>query len=107
MGDSAVAVHPKDERYIDLIGKTVWRPFPSEIPIIGDEYVDEFGTGCLKVTPAHDKNDFEIGQRHNLEVIEVIDSKGKLNDRAGEDFNGMDRFEARKAAVQKLRKWAN
>ena len=109
MGDSAVAVHPEDERYKHLIGKTVWRPFPrAEIPIIGDEYVDrEFGTGCLKVTPAHDKNDFEIGQRHNLEVIEVIDSEGKLNDLAGEEFNGMDRFEARKVAAQKLGEWAN
>ena len=104
MGDTAVAVHPADERYKHLIGKTVWRPFPkAEIPIIGDEYVDrEFGTGCLKVTPAHDKNDFEIGRRHGLEVIEVIDCDGKLNRLAGEGFDGMDRFEARKAAAQKL-----
>lgn len=104
MGDSAVAVHPEDERYKHLIGKTVWRPFPrAEIPIIGDSYVDrEFGTGCLKVTPAHDKNDFEIGQRHNLEVIEVIDPDGNLNALAGEEFAGMDRFEARKLAAQKL-----
>ncbi|MEN8725131.1 MAG: valine--tRNA ligase [Lentimonas sp.] len=104
MGDSAVAVHPEDERYKHLIGKTVWRPFPkAEIPIIGDEYVDiEFGTGCLKVTPAHDKNDFEIGQRHNLEVIEVIDAEGKLNAQAGEEFDGIDRFKARKVAAQKL-----
>ncbi|WP_269526945.1 valine--tRNA ligase [Coraliomargarita parva] len=104
MGDTAVAVHPEDERYKHLIGKTVWRPFPkAPIPIIGDEYVDrEFGTGCLKVTPAHDKNDFEIGQRHGLEVIEVIDHDGKLNALAGEDFDGMERFEARKVAAQKL-----
>lgn len=104
MGDSAVAVHPEDPRYKHLIGKTVWRPFPkAKIPIIGDEYVDrEFGTGCLKVTPAHDKNDFEIGQRHNLEIIEVIDAEGKLNALAGEDFEGMDRFEARKVAARKL-----
>ncbi|HKK19407.1 MAG TPA: valine--tRNA ligase [Opitutales bacterium] len=104
MGDSAVAVHPEDERYKHLIGKTVWRPFPkAEIPIIGDDYVDrEFGTGCLKVTPAHDKNDFEIGQRHDLEIIEVIDHDGKLNHLAGEEFDGMDRFEARKLAAQKL-----
>ena len=104
MGDSAVAVHPEDERYKHLIGKTVWRPFPkAEIPIIGDDYVDrEFGTGCLKVTPAHDKNDFEIGQRHNLETIEVIDAEGKLNALAGEAFIGMDRFKARKVAAQKL-----
>ena len=104
MGDTAVAVHPEDERYRHLIGKTVWRPFPrAEIPIIGDAYVDrEFGTGCLKVTPAHDKNDFEIGQRHGLEIIEVIDHDGKLNHLAGEDFDGMDRFEARQAAAHKL-----
>ncbi len=104
MGDSAVAVHPEDERYKHLIGKKVWRPFPkAEIPIIGDEYVDrEFGTGCLKVTPAHDKNDFEIGQRHGLEIIEVIDHDGKLNHLAGEEFDGMDRFKARKVAAQKL-----
>ncbi len=104
MGDTAVAVHPEDERYKHLIGKTIWRPFPrAEIPIIGDEYVDrEFGTGCLKVTPAHDKNDFEIGQRHGLEVIEVIDHEGKLNHLAGEAFDGMDRFKARKVAAQKL-----
>ena len=75
----------------------------AEIPIIGDEYVDrEFGTGCLKVTPAHDKNDFEIGQRHGLENIEVIDCDGKLNHLAEDDFNGMDRFLARKVAAQKL-----
>jgi valyl-tRNA synthetase len=104
MGDSAVAVHPEDQRYMHLIGKSVRRPFPeAEIPIIGDTYVDrEFGTGCLKVTPAHDKNDFEIGLRHRLEIIEVIDSKGKLNSLAGEEFDGMDRFKARKVAAQKL-----
>ena len=104
MGDTAVAVHPEDERFKHLIGKTVWRPFPkAEIPIIGDEYVDrEFGTGCLKVTPAHDKNDFEIGQRHGLEVIEVIDQNGHLNLHAGEEFVGMERFKARKVAAQKL-----
>ncbi|MEC8650196.1 MAG: valine--tRNA ligase [Verrucomicrobiota bacterium] len=104
MGDTAVAVHPDDERYKHLIGQKIWRPFPkAEIPIIGDEYVDrEFGTGCLKVTPAHDKNDFEIGQRHGLENIEVIDCDGKLNHLSGDEFNGMDRFQARKVAAQKL-----
>ena len=104
MGDTAVAVHPDDERYMHLIGQKIWRPFPrAEIPIIGDEYVDrDFGTGCLKVTPAHDKNDFEIGQRHGLENIEVIDCDGKLNHLAGDEFNGMDRFQARKVAAQKL-----
>ncbi len=104
MGDTAVAVHPEDDRYKHLIGKTIWRPFPkAEIPIIGDTYVDrEFGTGCLKVTPAHDKNDFEIGQRHGLEIIEVIDWEGRLNALAGEEFDGMDRFQARKATAAKL-----
>jgi valyl-tRNA synthetase len=104
MGDTAVAVHPKDERYRHLIGKTIWRPFPrAAIPIIGDAYVDqEFGTGCLKVTPAHDKNDFEIGQRHNLELIEVIDHDGCMNALAGEDFAGMERFAARKKAAETL-----
>lgn len=105
MGDTAVAVHPEDDRYKHLVGKTIWRPFPkAEIPIIGDTYVDrEFGTGCLKVTPAHDKNDFEIGQRHGLDVIEVIDPGGRLNALAGKEFDGMDRFKARKAAVAKLK----
>lgn len=104
MGDSAVAVHPEDERYKHLIGQFVWRPYPkAKIPIIGDSYVDrEFGTGCLKVTPAHDKNDFEIGQRHGLEVIEVIDAKGTLNDLASPDFAGLDRFEARKQVAEAL-----
>ncbi len=106
MGDTAIAVHPKDARFKHLIGKEVWRPYPkAKIKIIGDEYVDrEFGTGCLKVTPAHDKNDFEIGQRHNLEVIEVIDEKGILNDLSGELFKGLDRFEARKKVVDQLDK---
>ena len=106
MGDSAVAVHPKDERYRHLIGKYVWRPFPKEkIPIIGDDYVDrEFGTGCLKVTPAHDKNDFEIGQRHNLKTIEVINAEGNLNELAGKDLCGVERFVARKLVSEKLEK---
>ena len=97
MGDSAVAVHPEDERYAHLIGTKIWRPYPKKaIPIIGDAYVDrEFGTGCLKVTPAHDKNDYEIGQRHGLEIIEVIDAAGILMAEAGELFAGLDRFEAR------------
>ncbi len=104
MGDTAVAVHPEDARYRHLIGKTVWRPFPrAALPIIGDAYVDrEFGTGCLKVTPAHDRNDFEIGQRHGLETIEVIDADGRLTAQAGAEFAGMDRFEARKAAAARL-----
>jgi valyl-tRNA synthetase len=109
-GDTAVAVNPKDPRYADLIGKHVLRPLPAElpreqklIPIIGDEHVDfEFGTGVLKVTPAHDKADFEIGVRHKLAQIEVIDAKGYMNDAAGADLRGLDRFKARKVAVEKL-----
>jgi valyl-tRNA synthetase len=105
MGDSAVAVNPNDERYRHFIGKHCWRPFPRvQIPIIGDEAIDpEFGTGVLKVTPAHDKTDFEIGQRHSLEIIDVLNPNGTLNALAGEEFVGMDRFDARKRAVEKLR----
>ncbi len=104
MGDTAVAVHPEDDRYKHLIGKKVWRPYPKAmIPIIGDAYVDqEFGTGCLKVTPAHDKNDFDIGQRHGLELIQVIDADGRLNQAAGSDFVGLDRFKARKLVADRL-----
>jgi valyl-tRNA synthetase len=109
-GDTAVAVNPKDPRYAHFIGKHVLRPLPVElpreqklIPIIGDEHVDfEFGTGVLKVTPAHDKADFEIGARHKLAQIEVIDAKGHMNDAAGADLRGLDRFKARKVAVEKL-----
>jgi valyl-tRNA synthetase len=105
MGDTAVAVNPTDDRYRHFIGKHCWRPFPRvQIPIIGDEAIDpEFGTGVLKVTPAHDKTDFEIGQRHNLEIVDVLNPDGTLNALAGEEFVGMDRFEARKRAVEKLR----
>ncbi len=105
MGDSAVAVNPNDDRYKDLIGKHVWRPFPkAKIPIIGDTYVDmKFGTGVLKVTPAHDPADFEIGQRHNLEIIDVMNPDGTMNELSGEDFVGLDRFKARDKAVEKLR----
>jgi valyl-tRNA synthetase len=109
-GDTAVAVNPKDPRYAKYIGQHVVRPLPAElpreqklIPIIGDEHVDfEFGTGVLKVTPAHDKADFEIGERHKLAPIEVIDAKGHMNDAAGADLRGLDRFKARKVAVEKL-----
>ncbi|HEY1662424.1 MAG TPA: valine--tRNA ligase [Verrucomicrobiae bacterium] len=109
-GDTAVAVNPKDPRYAQFIGKHVVRPLPAElpreqklIPIIGDEYVDfEFGTGVLKVTPAHDKADFEIGHRHKLAPIEVIDAAGQMNDAAGADLRGLDRFKARKVAAEKL-----
>ena len=105
MGDTAVAVNPKDPRYAHLVGKKIWRPFPkAEITIIGDEYVDmQFGTGVLKVTPAHDPADFELGQKHNLPVIEVMNPDGTMNALAGEDFCGLDRFVAREKAVEKLR----
>ena len=110
-GDTAVAVNPKDPRYAHLIGKHIVRPLPAElpreqklIPIIGDEHVDfEFGTGVLKVTPAHDKADFDIGTRHQLPLIEVINADGTMNDLAGADLRGLDRFKARKIAVEKLR----
>ncbi len=109
-GDTAVAVNPKDPRYAHLIGKHALRPLPAElpreqklIPIIGDEHVEfEFGTGVLKVTPAHDKADFEIGQRHKLDIIEVIEADGRMNKAAGSDLAGLDRFKARKTAVEKL-----
>jgi valyl-tRNA synthetase len=105
MGDTAVAVNPNDERYRHFIGKHCWRPFPRvQIPIIGDEAIDpEFGTGVLKVTPAHDKTDFEIGQRHNLQIVDVLNPNGTLNALASEEFVGLDRFDARKRAVEKLR----
>src|SRR5450759_200779 len=109
-GDTAVAVNPKDPRYAKYIGKHVVRPLPVEyarqhklIPIIGDEHVDfEFGTGVLKVTPAHDKADFEIGMRHNLLPLEVIRADGMMSDVAGADLRGLDRFKARKVAAENL-----
>lgn len=108
MGDTAIAVNPKDQRYAHLIGQHVRRPLPLNIeallPIIGDEAVDfEFGTGVLKVTPAHDKADYEIGLRHNLPVIDIMNANGTLNDLAGEGFAGLDRFEARMEAVERLK----
>jgi valyl-tRNA synthetase len=103
LGDTAVAVHPDDERYQDMIGKTVILPIVNrEIPIIADEYVEkEFGTGAVKVTPAHDPNDFEMGLRHNLPQIVVMDEQGKMNENAGK-YQGMDRFEARKQIIKDL-----
>ena len=108
MADAAVAVNPADPRYAALIGLHVRRPLPTGVeallPIIGDDAVDfEFGTGVLKVTPAHDKTDYEIGLRHNLPVIDIMNPDGTLNDLAGEGFAGLDRFEARTKAVDKLR----
>ena len=105
LGDTAVAVHPEDTRYQHLIGKTAVLPILGrELPIIADEYVDlEFGTGALKVTPAHDPNDHEIGQRHELEQVNILNPDGSLNENAGTKYQGMDRFECREALVEDLR----
>ena len=104
LGDTAVAVNPSDERYKHLIGKTAILPLVNrEIPIIGDRYVDmEFGTGALKVTPAHDMNDFLLGQTHHLEMVKVIDDEGFMNEAAGETYRGLDRFECREKIVKDL-----
>ena len=105
LGDTAVAVHPEDTRYQHLIGKTAILPILGrELPIIADEYVDlEFGTGALKVTPAHDPNDHEIGQRHQLEQVNILNPDGSLNENAGTKYQGMDRFECREVLVEDLR----
>jgi len=104
LGDTAVAVHPNDERYLHLIGKSVQLPLcDREIPIIADEYVDpEFGTGCVKITPAHDFNDYEVGKRHNLEIINILTDDALVNENAPETYRGMDRFEARASIVDQL-----
>ncbi|MBQ7011839.1 MAG: valine--tRNA ligase, partial [Clostridia bacterium] len=104
LGDTAVAVNPEDERYKDLIGKTLILPIVGrEIPVVADEAAQiEFGTGCVKITPAHDPNDFETGLRHNLPVIHVLDNAGKIKTDFNTKYEGMDRFEARKAIVADL-----
>ncbi|RJQ71019.1 valine--tRNA ligase [Pseudonocardiaceae bacterium YIM PH 21723] len=104
LGDTAVAVHPDDERYQHLIGTEIELPITGRrIPIVADEYVDkEFGTGAVKVTPAHDPNDFEIGKRHNLPMLTIMDESGRIAD-TGTEFDGMDRFEARVAVRERLR----
>ena len=103
LGDTAVAVNPEDERYKDLIGKMLKLPLTDrEIPVIADEYVDkEFGTGCVKITPAHDPNDFEVGKRHNLEEINILNDDATINELGGR-YAGMDRYEARKQMVADL-----
>ncbi len=103
MGDTGVAVNPNDERYKHLVGKTCILPLMDrEIPIVADDYVEmDFGTGCVKMTPAHDPNDFEVGLRHNLETIRVLDDNGVVNANGGK-YQGMDRYEARKAVVADL-----
>ncbi|HCI88235.1 MAG TPA: valine--tRNA ligase [Gammaproteobacteria bacterium] len=104
LGDAAVAVHPEDERYTHLVGKFVDLPLCNRrIPIIADDYVDpEFGTGCVKITPAHDFNDYEMGKRHNLEVINILTDNASINDEAPETYRGLDRFDARKQIVADL-----
>ena len=103
LGDTAVAVHPDDERYKSLVGKTLTLPLTGrQIPVVADEYVDpEFGTGCVKITPAHDPNDFEVGKRHDLPVIRVMNDDGSMNELAGE-YCGLDRYDARKKMVADL-----
>ena len=104
LGDTGVAVHPADERYKDLVGKKVILPIMNkEIPVVADEFVEkEFGTGAVKLTPAHDPNDYESGERHGLEVVEVFDENGKMNDLVPE-YAGMDIYEAREKIVEKLK----
>ncbi len=104
MADTGLAVHPGDKRYADLVGKHAWRPLAREaLPIIADDAIDpKFGTGVLKVTPAHDKIDFEIGQRHKLPVVDVLHPDGKINCPAAPELDGLDRFEARKKAAELL-----
>ena len=105
LGDSGVAVNPADERYKDLVGKKCLLPLMDrEMPIVADDYVDlEFGTGCVKMTPAHDPNDFEVGLRHNLEMIRVLDDNGKINENGGK-YCGLDRYEARDVILADLEK---
>jgi len=104
LGDSAVAIHPEDERYNKLIGKTVTLPLTGrEIPIIADDYVDpEFGSGCVKITPAHDFNDYAMGQRHNLEIINIFNDNAEIIDDAPEAYRGKDRYVARKQIIKDL-----
>ncbi|MBX2825995.1 MAG: valine--tRNA ligase [Gammaproteobacteria bacterium] len=104
LGDTAVAVHPEDERYRHLIGKTITLPLVGrEIPIIGDGYVDpEFGSGCVKITPAHDFNDYEMGQRHDLPLINIFTDNADINDNAPEAYQGLERYTARKRIIEDL-----
>mgnify|MGYP003700821403 CR=1 FL=1 len=104
LGDTAVAVHPEDERYTALVGKRVRLPLVGrEIPIIADDYVDpEFGTGCVKITPAHDFNDNEMGARHDLPMVNVLTEDACINGNAPEAYRGLDRYEARERVVADL-----
>ena len=105
LGDAAVAVNPNDERYRHLVGREVMLPLAErKIPVIADEYVDmEFGTGAVKITPAHDFNDYEVGSRHDLPLINVFTAEASMNDEVPQKYQGMDRFEARKQVVQDLK----
>ena len=106
LGDTAIAVHPDDERYKHLVGKNAVHPFVKDrlMPIVADDYVDkEFGTGAVKITPAHDPNDYDVGQRHNLEFINILNDDGKFKENAGEMFKGMKSFHARVKVVQALK----
>ena len=105
LGDTAVAVHPGDERYAGLMGKTVRHPFTGrDLPIVADEAVDpSFGTGAVKVTPAHDPTDFEIGRRHDLPTVNVLNAQARISDEAPEEFRGLDRYEARRRVLERLR----
>ncbi|MDQ6786064.1 MAG: valine--tRNA ligase [Acidobacteriota bacterium] len=107
LGDAAVAVNSEDERYKDLIGQTILLPLTNrEIPIVADEYVDAaFGTGAVKITPAHDPNDYEVGLRHSLPQIEIMDARAKMNENAGADFQGLDRYAAREKVVEEFEKF--
>ena len=105
LGDTAIAVHPDDERYKDIVGKMCKLPLTDrEIPIVADYYVDkEFGTGAVKITPAHDPNDFEVGKRHNLPELNIMNDDATINEKYGGKYAGMDRYEARKAMVEDLK----
>ena len=104
LGDTAVAVNPKDERMKEYVGRMLRLPLTDRIiPVVADDYVEiGFGTGAVKITPAHDPNDFELGLRHDLPVIRVIDDDGRMNENAGK-YRGMDRMECRKAVVEDLK----
>jgi valyl-tRNA synthetase len=106
LGDSAVAVHPDDDRYKDLVGQEIVLPIVGRrIPIIADDYVDPaFGTGCVKITPAHDFNDYDIGKRHGLTMYNILTDDAALNDEVPEEYRGMDRFDARKSIVTEFEK---
>ena len=104
MGDTAVAVNPADERYAGKVGKKLILPIVNrEIELIADDYVEkDFGTGAVKITPAHDPNDYEVGLRHNLEVINIMNDDGTMNAEAGKEFEGMDRYVCREDVVKKI-----